>query len=90
MPVTSADLGTRIIADCKPALRALSCVEVDRRRAMRKNKIVLFSKPSPIRSVTRAEDWTPESIADELIPAFRSDMARGDEVSAHVCPYDPI
>jgi hypothetical protein len=58
--------------------------------AVRKNEIVLFSKPRPIRSMTKAEGWTPESIAAELIPAFRPDMARGDEVSAHVFPYDPI
>ena len=58
--------------------------------AVRKNEIVLFSKPRPIRSMSKTEGWTPESIADELIPAFRADMARGDEVSAHVFPYDPI
>ena len=58
--------------------------------AVRKNEIVLFSKPRPIRSMSRAEGWTPEAIADELIPAFRADFARGDEVSAHVFPYDPI
>lgn len=58
--------------------------------AVRKNEIVLFSKPRPVRSMTRAEGWTPEAIADELIPAFRADFARGDEVSAHVFPYDPI
>ena len=58
--------------------------------AVRKNEIVLFSKPRPIRSMSKAEGWTPEAIATELIPAFRADMARGDEVSAHVFPYDPI
>ena len=58
--------------------------------AVRKNEIVLFSKPRPVRSMTKTEGWTPESIANELIPAFRADMARGDEVSAHVFPYDPI
>ncbi len=58
--------------------------------AVRKNEIVLFSKPRPVRSMTKLEGWTPQSIADELIPAFRSDFARADEVSAHVFPYDPI
>ena len=58
--------------------------------AVRKNEIVLFSKPRPVRSMTKAEGWTPESIAAELIPAFTPDMARADEVSAHVFPYDPI
>ena len=58
--------------------------------AVRKNEIVLFSKPRPIRSMTKTEGWTPESIAAELIPAFAPDLARADEVSAHVFPYDPI
>jgi NAD(P)-dependent dehydrogenase (short-subunit alcohol dehydrogenase family) len=58
--------------------------------AVRKNEIVLFSKPRPIRSMTKAEGWTAQSIADELIPAFRPSFARTDEVSADVFPYDPI
>ncbi len=58
--------------------------------SVRKNEIVLFGKPRPIRSMTKVEGWTPESIADELIPAFRPSFARADEVSAHVFPYDPI
>ncbi|MFC4294286.1 SDR family NAD(P)-dependent oxidoreductase [Novosphingobium tardum] len=58
--------------------------------AVRKNEIVLFSKPRPIRSMTKVEGWTAQSIADELIPAFRASFARADEVSAHVFPYDPI
>ena len=40
--------------------------------------------------MTKVEGWTAQSIADELIPAFRASFARADEVSAHVFPYDPI
>ena len=58
--------------------------------AVRRNEIVLFSKPRPIRSMTKAEGWTAQSIADELVPSFRPSFARADEVSAHVFPYDPI
>ena len=58
--------------------------------SVRKNEIVLFSKPRPVRSMTRTEGWTAQSIADELIPAFRPSFARADEVSADVFPYDPI
>lgn len=58
--------------------------------AVRKNEIVLFGKPRPTRSMSRIEGWTPESIASELIPAFTSDFARPNEVSADVFPYDPI
>jgi hypothetical protein len=58
--------------------------------SVRKNEIVLFNKPRPVRSMTKVEGWTPEAIADELIPSFRPSFARADEVSAHVFPYDPI
>ncbi len=58
--------------------------------SVRKNEIVLFSKPRPVRSMTKTEGWTPETIADELIPAFQPSFARADEVSAHVFPYYPI
>jgi NAD(P)-dependent dehydrogenase (short-subunit alcohol dehydrogenase family) len=57
---------------------------------VRKNEIMLFSKPRPVRSMTKLEGWTAQSIADELLPAFRPSLARADEVSAHVFPYDPI
>lgn len=58
--------------------------------SVRKNEILLFGKPRPIRSMTKVEGWTPESIAEELIPAFAPSFARADEVSAHIFPYDPI
>lgn len=58
--------------------------------SVRKNEILLFSKPRPVRSMAKLEGWTAEAIADELIPAFRPDFARADEVSVHVFPYDPI
>ena len=58
--------------------------------AVRRNEIVLFSKPRPVRSMVKTEGWTAQAIADELVPAFKSDFARGDEVSAHVFPYDPV
>ena len=58
--------------------------------AVRKNEIVLFNKPRPVRSMAKLEGWTPEAIGEELIPSFRPSFARADEVSAHVFPYDPI
>ena len=57
---------------------------------MRKNEIFLFSKPRPIRSMQKNEGWTAESIAEELLPAFRNSFAKADERSADVFPYDPI
>ena len=58
--------------------------------AVRKNEIVLFNKPRPVRSMVKLEGWSAQAIADELIPSFRPSFARPDEVSAHVFPYDPI
>lgn len=58
--------------------------------SVRKNEIVLFDKPRPVRSMIKLEGWTPQTIADELIPAFTPAFARADEVSAHVFPYDPV
>lgn len=58
--------------------------------SVRKNEITLFSKPRPIRSMTKVEGWTVEAIADQLIPAFRPSFAKADEVSVHVFPYDPV
>jgi NAD(P)-dependent dehydrogenase (short-subunit alcohol dehydrogenase family) len=57
---------------------------------VRKNEIMLFSKPRPVRSMVKLEGWTAKAIAEELIPAFRPAFARADEVSAHVFPYDPV
>jgi len=43
--------------------------------AVRKNELFLFSKPRPIRSVHRSDGWTAQSIADEFIPAIKTDLA---------------
>lgn len=58
--------------------------------AVRKNEIFLFSKPRPIRSMHRSEGWTAESIASELLPAFRPSFADPAERSGDVFCYDPI
>ena len=57
---------------------------------VRRNEIMLFSKPRPVRAMVKVEGWTAAAIAEELIPAFRPAFARADEVSAHVFPYDPV
>lgn len=56
---------------------------------VRKNEILLFSVPRPIRAMQRDEGWTPETIASDLLPAMRPSMhplAR----SSDIFPYDPI
>lgn len=57
--------------------------------AVRKNEIFLFSKPRPIRSMHRAEGWTPETIASHLLPAFRPSFY-GLDRSADIFAWDPV
>jgi NAD(P)-dependent dehydrogenase (short-subunit alcohol dehydrogenase family) len=57
---------------------------------VRRNEIFLYAKPRIVRSMTKSSGWTPQSIAEELIPAFRRDFNRRDEVAADLHPYDPI
>jgi NAD(P)-dependent dehydrogenase (short-subunit alcohol dehydrogenase family) len=56
---------------------------------VRKNEIFLFSVPRPIRSMHRAEGWTPESIASDLLPAFRPSFHQLER-SGDVFAWDPI
>jgi NAD(P)-dependent dehydrogenase (short-subunit alcohol dehydrogenase family) len=57
--------------------------------AVRKNEIFLFSKPRPIRSMHRADGWSAETIASDLLPAFRPSFY-GNDRSADIFPWDPI
>ncbi len=57
--------------------------------AVRKNEIFLFNAPRPIRSMHRSEGWTPESIAADLLPAFRPSF-QPLERSGDVFSWDPI
>lgn len=56
---------------------------------VRKNEIFLFSVPRPIRSMHRAEGWTPETIASDLLPAFRPSF-HPLERSGDVFAWDPV
>jgi NAD(P)-dependent dehydrogenase (short-subunit alcohol dehydrogenase family) len=57
--------------------------------AVRANEIFLMSQPRPVRSVHRAEGWTPETIAEQALPALAPSFAPL-EVSADVFSWDPI
>ena len=57
--------------------------------AVRKNEIVLFSVPRPIRTMHKSEGWTPESIATELAPAFASSFHKLER-TGEIFPYEPI
>lgn len=39
--------------------------------AVRGNEIFLMSQPRPLRSVHRSEGWTPETLADHMLPALK-------------------
>lgn len=57
--------------------------------SVRKNEIYLFSKPRPIRSMHRSEGWTPETIASDLVPAFKNDFY-GQDRSPTLIDWDPV
>jgi len=56
---------------------------------VRANEIFLFSQHRPVRSVHRAEGWTPETIAEQAIPAMRAQFYALDR-SQDVFSWDPI
>lgn len=57
--------------------------------AVRNNEIMLISQPRPLRSVHRAQGWTPESVATHAIPALRASFY-GLDRSADVFSWDPV
>jgi NAD(P)-dependent dehydrogenase (short-subunit alcohol dehydrogenase family) len=57
--------------------------------AVRKNEIFLFSRPQVIRSLHRAEGWTPNTIANELAPSFAPSF-QPLLTSSDVFAWDPI
>jgi len=56
---------------------------------VRANEIFLFSQNRPIRSVHRAEGWTPQAIAEQAIPAMQAQFYALDR-SQDVFSWDPI
>ena len=57
--------------------------------AVRANEIFLMSQSRPLRSVHRAEGWTPESIASHALPALRAHFY-GLDRSQDVFSWDPL
>jgi len=57
--------------------------------AVRANELFLMSQNRPLRSVHRAEGWTPESIAAHAMPALRPSFYPLDR-SQDVFSWDPI
>ncbi len=57
--------------------------------AVRMNEIFLMSQSRPLRSVHRAEGWTPQTLAEHGIPALKSSFYKLDR-SADVFNWDAI
>ena len=57
--------------------------------AVRANEIFLMSQVRPVRAMHTAEGWTPQSIAERVIPAMRSGFYRLDR-SQDVFDWDPV
>jgi NAD(P)-dependent dehydrogenase (short-subunit alcohol dehydrogenase family) len=57
--------------------------------ATRKNEIFLMSQPRPLRGIHRSEGWTPETCAEHLLPAVKSDFYPLDR-TADVFSWDSI
>jgi NAD(P)-dependent dehydrogenase (short-subunit alcohol dehydrogenase family) len=56
---------------------------------VRKDEIFLFSLPRPVRSMHRDGGWTVESIARDLVPAFRPSF-QPLQRSSDVFSWDPV
>ena len=57
--------------------------------AVRKNEIFLMSQSRPLRSVHRAEGWTPQTCAEHMLPALKSGFFPLDR-TADVFSWDSI
>jgi NAD(P)-dependent dehydrogenase (short-subunit alcohol dehydrogenase family) len=56
----------------------------------RKNEIFLMSQSRPLRSVHRADGWTPERCAEHMLPALKSAFYSSTERTADVFSWDSI
>ncbi|OKO81092.1 SDR family NAD(P)-dependent oxidoreductase [Bradyrhizobium sp. AS23.2] len=55
----------------------------------RKNELFLFSQNRPIRSAQRSDGWTPQTIAEHMLPAFKSSFYPLERSGDIFC-WDPI
>lgn len=56
---------------------------------VRRNEIILFSQPRPIRTVHASEGWTPETCLERAIPALRGTFVKLER-SPDVFVWDPV
>ncbi|MCD2172253.1 SDR family oxidoreductase [Rhizobium sp. C4] len=56
---------------------------------VRKNEVMLFSQPRPLRTIHTAEGWTPSSLGQMINSAFKGSLVPL-EVSGDVIMWDPV
>jgi len=56
---------------------------------VRRNEIILFSQPRPIRTVHASEGWTPETCLNRALPALRPSFHKLER-TADVIAWDPV
>ena len=56
---------------------------------VRKNEIFLFSRPQVVRSAHKSDGWTPQSMADTLLPMLQPSF-QALKRSTEAFPWDPI
>jgi NAD(P)-dependent dehydrogenase (short-subunit alcohol dehydrogenase family) len=56
---------------------------------VRGNEIYLMSQPRPIRTLHRGDGWTPQRLADMLVPALKNDLLPLDDTNQYY-DWDPI
>jgi NAD(P)-dependent dehydrogenase (short-subunit alcohol dehydrogenase family) len=56
---------------------------------IRRNEVFLMSQPRPIRSVHRSEGWTAQTLAEQMLPAFKGSFYPLER-SGDVFSWDPI
>ena len=57
--------------------------------SVRGNEIFLYNQTRPVRSVHQSQGWTPESIAEHALPAFKSSLTPLEAI-ADVFSWNPI
>ena len=56
---------------------------------VRGNELYLYSQPRPVRTMEREGGWTPEALAEELLPAWTPSLTP-PERTRNVFPWDPV
>lgn len=82
-PEHNAPLAVYLISDAAKGVNAQVF-------ATRKNEIFLMSQSRPLRSVHRADGWTPERCAEHMYPALKTGFYNPVERTADVFSWDSI